>query len=390
MSKNGSQSEEMMSLAKRALHHFKNNTTDQAPEVMSQPIEAYTDRKRFSKEVERIFKHLPIALCLSNEIPDKEDYKAVNVLDIPILITRAQDNKVRAFLNVCRHRGAKVCEEGSGKKRIFSCPYHAWTYSHEGALVGMYGEDTFGNIDQEDYGLLELECQERAGLIWAMLKRGEKFDIDKWLGDFAVELESLDLKNWHIFEQRVLEGPGWKVTFDGYLEVYHHNQLHNNTVGRLTVGNLLVLDTYGPHQRLTFGRKSLEKLNKLPESEWNPLENIRLIHSVFPNLSISGILGDHCLVSQVFPSSSPNKTLTFQTIMSAKKPSSKEEISNSEAFSKMVLQAVKEEDYKMGLEVQSNITNLSEDYFVYGRNEPAVQNYHSWIKKFMERDGSNW
>ena len=56
----------------------------------------------------------------------------------------------------------------------------------------------------------------------------------------------------------------------------------------------------------------------------------------------------------------------------------------------MVLQAVKEEDYKMGLEVQSNITNLSEDYFVYGRNEPAVQNYHSWIKKFMERDGSNW
>jgi len=174
------------------------------------------------------------------------------------------------------------------------------------------------------------------------------------------------------------------------LEVYHHNQLHNNTVGRLTVGNLLVLDTYGPHQRLTFGRKSLEKLNKLPESEWNPLENIRLIHSVFPNLSISGILGDHCLVSQVFPSSSPNKTLTFQTIMSAKKPSSKEEISNSEAFSKMVLQAVKEEDYKMGLEVQSNITNLSEDYFVYGRNEPAVQNYHSWIKKFMERDGSNW
>ena len=53
-------------------------------------------------------------------------------------------------------------------------------------------------------------------------------------------------------------------------------------------------------------------------------------------------------------------------------------------------QAVKEEDYKMGIEIQSNITKLAENHFVYGRNEPAVQNYHSWISKFMGQDGSNW
>ena len=161
------------------------------------------------------------------------------------------------------------------------------------------------------------------------------------LGDFALELETLNLKDWHIFDQRELEGPGWKVALDGYLEAYHHNQLHGKTVGKHTVGNLLVLDTYGPHQRLTFGRKSLGELANKPEKDWSPLENIRLIHSGFPNLSISGVLGDHCLVSQIFPTNSPNRTITRQTILSAKKPENDEQLAISKNFSDMVLQAVK-------------------------------------------------
>ncbi|MDG1120140.1 MAG: SRPBCC family protein, partial [SAR86 cluster bacterium] len=151
------------------------------------------------------------------------------------------------------------------------------------------------------------------------------------------------------------------------------------------------LDTYGPHQRLTFGRKSLKDLIGKSESEWDsPLENIRLIHSGFPNLSISGVLGDHCLVSQIFPTASPNRTITRQTILSAKEPKTSEEIANTNDFSEMVRQAVVDEDYKIGLEIQSNISHLGSNNFVYGKNEPAVQNYHSWIKDFMSKDGSDW
>ena len=56
----------------------------------------------------------------------------------------------------------------------------------------------------------------------------------------------------------------------------------------------------------------------------------------------------------------------------------------------MVLQAVVDEDYKMGLQIQSNISKLESHNFVYGKNEPAVQNYHKWIEKFMNKEGSNW
>ena len=380
----------MISLVRRALHHYENHSTDQADSIMSNSIEAYIDEDRYKNEVERIYKKLPLALCLSSELPDYGCYRSMKVLDTPVLITRGKDLKARAFLNVCRHRGSKICEEGRGEKRSFVCPYHAWTYNHEGQLIGMYGESTFGDIDKKEFGLIELNCSEQSGLIWVLLTPGEDFQVDSWLGDFALELETLNLKDWHIFDQRELEGPGWKVALDGYLEAYHHNQLHGKTVGKHTVGNLLVLDTYGPHQRLTFGRKSLGELANKPEKDWSPLENIRLIHSGFPNLSISGVLGDHCLVSQIFPTNSPNRTITRQTILSAKKPENDEQLAISKNFSDMVLQAVKDEDYKIGLEIQDNISKLKNNKFVYGRNEPAVQNYHSWIKTFMKSKGTDW
>ena len=381
----------MISLVKRALDHYQNKTTDQASDVMSNSIDAYVDEDRYQKEVDRIFKRLPLALCLSSELPKDNTHRAMNVIDTPVLITRGKDSKVRAFLNVCRHRGSKICEEGTGKKRNFVCPYHAWTYDHEGKLIGMYGEKTFGDIKKENFGLIELMCSERSGLVWVMLNPEENFNIDKWLGDFAPELDTLNLKDWHIHEQREIDGPGWKVALDGYLEAYHHNQLHGDTVGKHTVGNLLVLDTYGPHQRLTFGRKTLKDLIDKPVAEWeSPQENIRLIHSGFPNLSISGVLGDHCLVSQIFPTSSPNRTITRQTILSAKKPETEEELQNTKDFSEMVRQAVVDEDYKIGLEIQSNISHMGSNDFIYGKNEPAVQNYHSWIKSFMSKDGTDW
>lgn len=173
---------------------------------------------------------------------------------------------------------------------------------------------------------------------------------------------------------------------DGYLEAYHHNLVHGKTVGKHTVGNLLVLDTYGPHQRLTFGRKTLGDLTVQEKSAWNPEQHIRLIHSCFPNLSISGILGDHCLVSQIFPGPEPDSTETVQYILAASPPETEEQIEATENFSAMVLQAVKDEDYRIGFGIQQSINSGANQSFVYGRNEPAVQNYHAWVDRFMTQD----
>ena len=383
---NNTRHEEMMGLATRALDHFQNHTTDMAPEPMLMPVEAYTNQERYAAERERIFKNLPLALALSLELPEAGDYKAMTVMETPIILCRNDQGRVKCFLNACRHRGARLCEDGRSSSRVFACPYHAWTYDRDGSLIGRYAEETFGELDYSQYGLTELPCKERSGLIWVSLTPHAHFDLDEWLGDFAAELDTLALSDWHLHESRVLESPGWKITMDGYLEAYHHNLVHGKTVGKHTVGNLLVLDTYGPHQRLTFGRKTLGELTEQKKSAWNPEEHIRLIHSCFPNLSISGILGDHCLVSQIFPGPEPDSTETVQYILAANSPETKEQVESTENFSAMVLQAVKDEDYRIGFGIQQSINSGANQSFVYGRNEPAVQNYHTWVNRFMTQD----
>jgi len=371
--------EESMALAKRALTHFVARTTDQAPGIMPMPVAAYTDPDRYRHEIERVFRRQPIALCLSLELPAPGNYVALELMGVPVLLVRGSDGQARAFLNVCRHRGAQICPHGSGSARVFSCPYHAWTYDDRGALIGRYRGETFGEVDTDALGLTPLPCAERAGLVWGVLTPGLPLDIDAWLRGMQEPLSGLRLGDWHLYLQRDLPGPGWKVTLDGYLEVYHHDSVHGRTVGKHTVGNLLVWDTYGPHQRLVFGRRTIGELRDLPEAEWEPEKHIRRIHSVFPNLSISGILGDHCLVSQVFPGPTPDTTVTRQTVLCSTPPETDAEREAADVFSAMTLQAVQDEDYKIGAGIQAAIRSGANTEFLFGRNEPAVQHYHQWV-----------
>jgi phenylpropionate dioxygenase-like ring-hydroxylating dioxygenase large terminal subunit len=153
-------------------------------------------------------------------------------------------------------------------------------------------------------GLAELPCDERSGVIFACLTPGEPLDLDNWLGEFASKLADQNLEQWHLYTERFLSGAGWKATLDGYLEVYHHDSVHGKTVGPYTVGNLLVHDTWGAHQRMVIARKDITKLNDIAPENWEAPESyIRVVHSVFPNLSISAILGGQCLIGFVYASS---------------------------------------------------------------------------------------
>ncbi|RYD47057.1 MAG: aromatic ring-hydroxylating dioxygenase subunit alpha, partial [Sphingomonadales bacterium] len=357
-------------LARRALAHLQAGTTDQAPGVMELPVSAYLDPSRFSREFTEIFHRRPQALLLSIELPEPGDYVARTVLTKPVLAVRGKDGKARIFLNVCRHRGAKVCPEGKGRAPRFVCPYHSWTYDREGRLIGIYGKDKFGDVDPAALGLTELPSAEVAGVVWAILTPGVPLDIDAWLGDARAELEKLDLADWHLFEQRELSGPGWKVTMDGYLEAYHHDNVHANTLSKHTIGNLLVHDVFGHHQLLTMGRRNLGDLAELPESEWQPGDYIRQIHCIFPNFQLSGIRGGHCLVSQIYPGETPDASITIQTILSAHRPETPEQLADCQAFSAMALEAVGSEDYPIGFGIQSGLRSGANERFLIGRNEP--------------------
>ena len=375
----------LVGLAKRLLTHNLNGTTDQADGIMVKPVADYTDNEIISSEVNKIFYDHPVPIALSAEFKENNSYKATKVIDTPLLITRGEDGVVRTFINICKHRGAPVCPEGTGKKSKFNCTYHGWMYNNTGNLVNIFKSDTFGDIDKSKIKLTELFCEERSGFIWACLNPDIKYDLNQWMNGFDAELDDIDLENWHLFKSIKINGPMWKICWDGYTDGYHHHMVHPETVGKNTIVNLIAHDTYGPHQRFAFGLKNIDELSDIEEKDWEPENHLRLIHSVFPNSSISAIQNEHCLVSIIFPSPDLQETVTTQYILCLKEPKTKEEIKKAEEFAELSRAAIIDEDYPINFKIQESIHSKANTEFLFGKNEPIQQHYHNWIEKLCNK-----
>ena len=375
----------LIDLARRLLDHNLNGTTDQADDIMVKSVSDYIDNDIIKSEVDKIFYDHPVPIALSAELKENNSYKATKAIDTPLLITRGEDGVVRAFINICKHRGAPVCPEGIGKKSKFNCTYHGWMYDNTGNLVNIFKSDTFGDIDITKIKLTELFCEERSGFIWACLNPDIKYDLDEWMNGFDSELRDIDLKNWHLFKSIKINGPMWKICWDGYTDGYHHHMVHPETVGKNTIVNLIAHDTYGPHQRFAFGLKNINELSDIEEKDWEPENHLRLIHSVFPNSSISAIQNQHCLVSIIFPTSDLQGTITTQYILCLKEPKTQEEIKEAENFAELSRTAIIDEDYPMNFKIQETIHSKANTEFLFGKNEPIQQHYHNWIEKLCNK-----
>ena len=375
----------LIDLARRLLDHNLNGTTDQADDIMVKSVSDYIDNDIIKSEVDKIFYVHPVPIALSAELKENNSYKATKAIDTPLLITRGEDGVVRAFINICKHRGAPVCPEGIGKKSKFNCTYHGWMYDNTGNLVNIFKSDTFGDIDTTKIKLTELFCEERSGFIWACLNPDIKYDLDEWMNGFDSELRDIDLKNWHLFKSIKINGPMWKICWDGYTDGYHHHMVHPETVGKNTIVNLIAHDTYGPHQRFAFGLKNINELSDIEEKDWEPENHLRLIHSVFPNSSISAIQNQHCLVSIIFPTPDLQGTITTQYILCLKEPKTQEEIKEAENFAELSRVAIIHEYYPINLKIQETIHSKVNTEFLFGKNEPIQQHYHNWIEKLCNK-----
>lgn len=375
---------EVMALAKRMLAHHEAGTTDQAADQYRVPVSSYWDPDRWQLEMDRIFKRVPLPLALTCELREPNAYKAMDAMGVPVLIVRCADGVARAYLNVCRHRGAVVCETGCGTARRFTCPYHGWVYDQGGALVGVYGDESFGPLDREQMGLTPLACEERGGFLFVTLRPGTGMDIDDWLGDYGDELESMGLDSWHVFSVRELPSPAWKVAFDGYLEGYHFASLHKNTLFKDTLSNLMAVDAHGPHQRVAFARRSLATLRDLPEEEWDPTAHVGPVYTLFPCLSLAGGWRDQAMVSQLFPGPTHDRSRTVQTIITRHPVVTDEDRERTTAYTDFLYDVVRDEDYATGFGITGALASGANEELVFGRNEKSLHHFHGWVDRLVE------
>jgi phenylpropionate dioxygenase-like ring-hydroxylating dioxygenase large terminal subunit len=377
----------LISVAKRLLANVDGDRGDLADQVMEVPVSAYLDPERFEREIEVIFHRCPLMVALSVDIAQAGDYTALDIAGRPLVVVRGDDGVARTFLNVCRHRGAKVTGEVSadgcfGQGRRFTCPYHFWVYDSQGALVGNSAREAFEGIDVT--GLIELPTAERAGAIFAVLTPGAPMDIDEWLGDMASALEILQLDK--LFRHRdgiTADSGNWKTTADGYVDGYHLGYLHRSTIGTKSITNRNTYDLYGPHVRLGFANKPLLTMRDLPDADWRLREAMSLVHYVFPNISISGLPGSGLMLSRIYPGTTPDRCTVTQFQYFREPMVTDEQIAEADAKRELYYMVTRDEDFATVQQVTAALGAIPNDVFRYGRNEQGNQNLHQWIDKLI-------
>jgi len=375
-------------VAEIMLDYVENNSTFQAEKTMRVPSRVYTDRDQWEAELELIFKRLPLMLAFSAELPNPGDYKASTVVGMPVLISRAKDGTVRAFLNVCSHRAAPVAGEGTGNCSRFVCPYHGWTFGQNGKLIGVAEASKFGEVDKASRGLCELPCEERAGLIFVSLTPNAPLDVEKHLHGYLPDLESLGLADWAYLGSRVIEGANWKIAYDGYLEGYHFASLHPETIFPRTPSNTMHYEGFGPHFRIGFPQRRIkDALGEVPREEWGRQENngYDFVRILFPNIAIF-VAPEITQIAQLYPGDEPGKNRTVLNYLRKDPPKDEEDKANLEQMMDFFAGVTYGEDYVIGLEIQKGVESGAFDDVVFGKNERGNQYFHEWVNWFLEDD----
>lgn len=367
-------------LRRMVAHVAAGGTTDMAPAPLSLAASVYTDPQRFAAEKRVLFGQWPLLACLSGDIPEPGDTRLFEETGTPILIVRAADGSVNAFLNMCTHRGAKLVLE-SGRKAAISCPFHGWSFSLEGKLKGVPGRIGFDGVDFAQRELIRVPAAEWNGLVFIRPTPGnEVLDIEAFLGSFAPEIAQLEFAGARPVKAGIIDAQAnWKYVMDTYGESYHFASLHRETLAPYFTSNIACYEAFGRNYRQIFPSKAEAALAGTPESEW-PQNEYSALHFLFPNtMFFIGSVGagtPYIQIFRLFPGAAIGEMRAQFAVYAAKGE-------DSETYRAEVAQAydstayvVQTEDYATASRAWANLATAPADFrVVLGRNELALQDY---------------
>ncbi len=191
------------------------------------PGAVYYDEGVFQREIERLFFRHWLNVGHVSQIPNAGDFFTRDIGTESLLFIRGNDGVVRGFYNVCRHRGTRIVTDAAGEKlRSIVCPYHAWTYSTEGRLVGAPHTDGLEDFDKGDFGLYGVKTDTWGGFIWANLDPKAP-PLKEHLGPLMKLSDRWDIAGLRLGAKHVYEvNANWKILAENYSECYHCAPIH--------------------------------------------------------------------------------------------------------------------------------------------------------------------
>ncbi|QIX52680.1 aromatic ring-hydroxylating dioxygenase subunit alpha [Rhodococcus sp. DMU1] len=210
--------------------------TENWPELGTEPVD-YTDSTDpafYEDERNAVFKRTWLYVGRVERVakPGKYFTREIKVADTSLIIVKGNDGEIRAFHNVCRHRGNKLvwddfpAEETAGTCRQFTCKYHAWRYSLEGDLTFVQQEGEFFDLDKNQYGLKSVRCEVWEGFIFVNLDP-DAVSLEEYLGDYGRNLAGYPFHEMtEVYSYKAEVGSNWKLFIDAFAEFYHAPVLH--------------------------------------------------------------------------------------------------------------------------------------------------------------------
>jgi phenylpropionate dioxygenase-like ring-hydroxylating dioxygenase large terminal subunit len=372
----------MRQIDRRIVGHLaKPGSTDRSAAVMRIPASEYVDPVRFEREIEVLFRQRPIIACLSCDIPNPGDIFLFDELGLSLILTRTKKGDIKAYLNMCTHRGARLVDSCVSRSR-FTCPFHAWSFDLDGKLIGLPDKESFSGLEREERKLVEIPVSEAHGVVFIKpCINSDPIDLEASLGDFRLPLSQLDLDTArHIKTDRVLVSANWKYLINTYGESYHFAALHPSSFAVIAHSNVMTYTSYSPHFRVNYALKTYSDIVELEEKDWPPRQ-YGGVHLSFPNTIINSDqrMGDNRFVTmfKIYPIDVDTSVTYFSTYRIG---ASEESDTEYETLHDATVQIVSTEDYSISERGHFNLKQVPADFeFVLGRNEVALQDFHQNI-----------
>lgn len=210
-----------------ALNPFESGFSDDPTDSLTLPAEYYTDPDILAREREKVFFRSWLFVGHVTDVPESGDYVTTEVLNQSLIVIRGGDGEVRAFYNVCRHRGHELMS-GKGRVNRITCPYHAWTYGLDGTLAGVRNADRVKKFNAGDFPLSRVRLETLAGLIFVNLDPDaeplsqQAAGLEAEIREFAPECQKLV----HAHRTENIMACNWKIAVENWSECYHCVVVH--------------------------------------------------------------------------------------------------------------------------------------------------------------------
>ena len=377
---------EQVRLLRILMEQLDTDTNADAGCMRRNPASAYTCSDLAEREWSAFFRGHPQLVGLSGDLPGAGSFLTRDDWGVPILATRDKEGRFHAFLNACRHRGARVESEERGERARFSCPFHAWTYANTGDLVSIPKAHHVGAIDKRCRGLVPLPAEEHYGFLWVHPDPQGEIDPAQLLGGLAPDFDSWKFGGFEYVGSDRYEAPiNWKLALDTFGETYHFPVLHRNTLAQSFYGHVLAYDTFERNHRMILCKRGIDELRGLPESAWDIRKGGFPVYFLFPNVVLN--VGERSVVAvRVYPDrENPGRSVSHLSFYfdSTALAGGEDDRENVREYFEAFASVVREEDYAAAAMTQKTAETGLQESFLFGRNEPPLHHYHNTFRKAL-------